>query len=264
MIIIIINKEVESKGDCNMKETMRNKLFAGAAVFAAVLAAGPEPAKADPRSYVWTYEYMTVREGHAELEYYSTTEVADTDAPETSSWKHQVELEYGLTSKTDIAMYQNFKQSNTPASKTFSYDGMKLRLRHRLAEKGELPVDTLLYAEYVRNTDLSAQGALEAKLVLAKDLGRLNLSYNQVVEFPLEKLSAAEHRFSAGASWALSGVFKAGFEATGDYKADAYYAGPTVHLRARDMKLWANLGYLAGLNPDSKDAQTRLIVGVPF
>ena len=247
-----------------MKENTMRMAAAGAALFAAALVAGPAPVKADPRSYVWTYEYMTVREGHAELEYYSTTEVADTDAPETSSWKHQVELEYGLTPRTDIAMYQNFKQSNKPASKTFSYDGMKLRLRHRLAEKGDLPVDTLLYAEYVRSTDLSAQGALEAKLVLAKDLGRLNLSYNQVVEFPLERLADAEHRFSGGASWKFSGILKAGLEATGDYKGNAYHAGPTVHLRAKDMKVWANFGYLAGLNSDSKDAQTRLIVGVPF
>jgi hypothetical protein len=247
-----------------MNKHLPLKSTAAAILLSAVLAAGPAPAKADPRSYVWTYEYMTVREGHAELEYYSTTEVADTDAPETSTWKHQVELEYGLTPRTDIAMYQNFKQANTPASKTFSYEGMKLRLRHRLAEKGELPVDTLLYAEYVRSTDLASQGAFEGKVVLAKNLGRLNLAYNQVAEFPLEKLSAAEHRFSAAAGWRFSDIFRAGLEATGDYKANAYHAGPTVHLRARDMKLWANLGYLAGLNSDSKDAQTRLIIGVPF
>lgn len=247
-----------------MKTNTSSRILAGAALFAAALSAVPGSVKADPRAYVWTYEYMTVREGHAELEYYSTTEVPDTAAPGTSSWKHQFELEYGLTPRTDIAMYQNFKQSNTPTSKTFSYDGMKLRLRHRLAEKNELPVDTLLYAEYVRSTDLSAQGALEAKLVLSKDQGRLNLSYNQVVEFPLEKLSDAEHRFSVAAGWKLSGLFRVGLEATGDYKANSYHAGPTVHLRARDMKVWANLGCLAGLNPDSKDAQTRLIVGVPF
>lgn len=247
-----------------MKENMKIKNIVGAALFAVVLAAGAAPAKADPRAYVWTYEYMTVREGHAELEYYSTTEVPDTDAPETSTWKHQVELEYGLGPKTDIAMYQNFKQSNTPASKTFSYDGMKLRLRHRLAEKGELLLDTLLYFEYVRNTDLSSQGALEAKIVLAKDLGRLNLAYNQVIEFPIENISQAEHRFSAGGSWKFSGAFRAGLETSGDYKAGAYYMGPTLHFRAKDMKIWANIGYMAGLNSDSKDAQTRLIIGVPF
>lgn len=245
-----------------MKKSTLN--LAGAAVFASALAAAPAPAKADPRSYVWTYEYLTVREGRAELEYYSTAELPDSGAPKTSTWKHQAELEYGLTPKTDIALYQMFKQVNTPAGGTFSYDGMKFRLRHRLAEKGELPVDTLLYAEYVRGADLAEQGELEAKLVLGKDLGRLNLSYNQVVEFPVEKPAAAEHSFTAGASWKVSDVFKAGLEAAGEYKADGYYLGPTLHFRARDMKLWASLGYLAGLNPDSKDAQTRLIVGVPF
>lgn len=247
-----------------MKKNTRNRIFAGAAVFAFILAVAPAPAKADPRSYVWTYEYMTVREGRAELEYYSTTEIPNSGAPETSNWKHQVELEYGLTPKTDIALYQMFKQANTPTASTFRYDGMKLRLRHRLAEKGELPLDMLLYAEYVRGADLAEQGELEAKLVLAKDLGRLNLSYNQVVEFPVEKPSAAVHSFTAGASWKVSDILKAGLEAVGEYKAGGYYLGPTLHFRARDMKLWANLGYLTGLNPDSKDVQTRLIVGVPF
>jgi hypothetical protein len=246
-----------------MNENMKCGILATVAALG-VLAAYPGVAQADPRSYVWTYEYMTVREGRAEIEYYFTTEVPDNRAPETAVWKQQVELEYGLTGKTDIAMYQNFKQSNSPSSKTFAYDGMKLRLRHRLAEKGVLPADTLLYAEYERDTDLTAQGTLEAKLVLARDLGPLNLAYNQILEFPVEKLSAAEHSFSAGASWKISDIFKAGLEARGAYEAGEYYLGPTVHLRARDMKVWANFGYLGGLNGFSKDAQTRLIVGVPF
>lgn len=247
-----------------MKENRMLSMIAGAAVLAAVTAAAPSPAKADPRTYVWTYEYMTVREGHAELEYYSTTEVADTGVPENSVWKQNIELEYGLTPRTDIALYQNFKQTNTAASKTFVYDGMKLRLRHRLAEKGELPVDTLLYAEYKRGTDLSSQGDLEAKLILARDIGKFSVSYNQVMEFPLEKTSDAEHYFYAAAAWKASGVFRLGMEGKGVYRTGEAYLGPTLHFRARDMKVWANIGYLAGLNADSKDAQTRLIVGVPF
>lgn len=247
-----------------MKKNMRNRILAGAAVLAAVLATGPVPARADAHGYAWTYEYSTVWEGHAELEYYSTTELPDAGDKETSSWKHQIELEYGLTAKTDIAMYQMFKQENTPASKTFTYDGMKLRLRHKLAEKGQLPVDTLLYAEYVRGSDLSEQGEFEGKLVLARDLGRLNLAYNQVVEFPLEKLSAAEHSFTAGAAWEFSDVFKGGLEAKGEYKAGEYYFGPTVSFAAKNQKIWFVIGYLAGLNPDSKDAQTRFKIGMPF
>jgi len=263
-MIITITKRKENKENYNMKENLIKKTAAGAALLAAVLAAGPAPARADNRDYVWTYGYSTVWAGHAEVEYYNTAEVPDSGAPETNSWKHQLEFEYGLAERTDIAMYQVFKQSNSPSSKTFAYDGMKLRLRHRLGEKGSLPVDTLFYGEYVRGTDLSAQGALEAKVVLAKDLGRLNLAYNQVVEFPLEKPADAEHSYSAGASWGFSDIFRAGLESKGAYKAGEYYLGPTIAVSAKDMKVWASLGYLAGLNPDSKDAQTRLIVGVPF
>ncbi len=247
-----------------MNKNMKGRVLAAAVITAAVLAAGPAPVKADSHAYAWTYGHSTVWEGHAELEYYSTAELPDTGDKKTSSWTHQIELEYGLTRKTDIAMYQVFKQENTPASKTFNYDGMKLRLRHKLAEKGGMPVNTLLYAEYSRGSDLSAQGALEGKLVFGRDFGRLNLAYNQVVEFPLEKLSAAEHSFSAGASWGFSDVFSGGLEAKGEYKTDEYYLGPTISFGAKNQKVWAVIGYLAGLNPDSKDAQTRLKIGMPF
>ncbi len=238
--------------------------IAAASLTALLMTAAAGPAKADPRSFVWTYEYMTMHEGKAELEYYATTEVADTSVPENSSWKHQVELEYGLTDRTDLSLYQMFSQANTATTKTFRYDGMKFRVRHRLAEKGELPLDTLLYAEYKRSTDLSAQGALEAKLILAKTLGKLTLAYNQVAELPLESPSDAGHRFSAAAGWKFSRTFRAGLEATGDYGADTYDMGPTVHFRAPDMKVWVSIGHLHGLNSDSKDAQTRLLLGVPF
>lgn len=230
----------------------------------AALAAAPISASADPRSFVWNYEYLTMNAGTAELEYYSTTEVADTDKPAVASWKQQLELEYGLTDHTDLALYQQFTQSNTATTKTFKYDGMKLRLRHRLKESGDLPLDTLLYAEYKRDTNLDTQGAMEAKVILAKNYSDLRLTYNQVAEFPLEKLSDAKHSFYAGASWAFNSVLRAGVEGKGVYASGEYYAGPTLALRDPSLKLWANIGYLAGLNGLSKDAQTRLLIGVPF
>lgn len=246
-----------------MNKKMKNKILVWVVFLAAILVSGTSPVSADSRTFVWTYEYSTLAEGQAEVEYYSTIEVPDTKVAENSTWKHQVELEYGLTPKTDIAMYQVFQQENSAAANTFTYHEMKLRLRHRLSEKGQLPVDTLFYGEYVRGTDFSKQGEFEGKLVLARDFGRLNLAYNQVAEFPLEKPASAEHSFAAGASWALSSVLQAGMEVVGEYKAGAYYLGPTLALSANG-KMWFNFGYLAGLNPDSSDVQTRLTVGVPF
>ncbi|MDP2943604.1 MAG: hypothetical protein Q8O36_08900, partial [Candidatus Omnitrophota bacterium] len=81
---------------------------------------------ADRRSYVWTYEYKTMPKGMAEVEYYLTAELPDIDKSKVNTWKHQLELEYGITDHWDVSMYQQFKQSNTETSDKFEYDGFKL------------------------------------------------------------------------------------------------------------------------------------------
>ncbi|MDA8244304.1 MAG: hypothetical protein M0025_09330 [Elusimicrobia bacterium] len=242
---------------------MKNKL--GTAAAAAMLAIGlASAAGADSRTYAWTYDYTTAPAGMAEIEYYSTSKVPDTSAPAVNSWEHQLELEYGLTKRTDMALYQMFRQDGTAAGSTFSYEGMKLRLRHRLADKGALPLDTLFYLEYSRGANLAKSEELEGKLVLGKDFGRLNLTYNQVEEMKLDGKSDLEHGYSAGAAWALSDRFSAGLESSGSYSEREYYFGPTLHFQEQSMKFFANLGFLKGLNSRSDDARTRLLIGVPF
>ena len=90
------------------------------------------PSHADRRSYVWTYEYKTMPKGMMELEYYQTLEFPDTNNTKVSTWKQNVELEYGLTDRWDVSIYQNFKQANIASGGTFSYDGFKVRTRYRL------------------------------------------------------------------------------------------------------------------------------------
>jgi len=97
-----------------------------------------------------------------------TTELPDTDKSKVSTWKHWFELEYGITDHWDVSMYQQLKQSNTETSDKFEYDGFKLRTRYRNAEKNKLPIDTLLYLEYIRNDNLEKPNVLEGKVVLAK------------------------------------------------------------------------------------------------
>jgi len=46
-------------------------------------------AQADRRAYVWTYEYLTMPQGQAELEYYVTSKVPDTgDFDGNNVWEH--------------------------------------------------------------------------------------------------------------------------------------------------------------------------------
>jgi len=64
-------------------------------------------ADADRRGYVWTYEYQTMPKDMSELEYYLTHKAPDFHKyDKKNTWEHQLEYEYGLTDRWDIAVYQ--------------------------------------------------------------------------------------------------------------------------------------------------------------
>lgn len=219
-------------------------------------------ALADRRSYVWTYEYQTMPKGMAEIEYYLTEEQPDIEKAKPNTWKHWIELEYGVTDHFDVSMYQQFKQSNKISSSTFEYDGFKIRGRYRLFERGTLPVDILFYLEYIRPGDFKKANVLEEKLVLAKDIGNFNISYNQIFKQELESGGENEYEYAAGISYEITPSFKIGVESKGSYLDEKYYIGPTIGWAS--SKFWVSAGVLGGLTTKSDDMQARLIVGIHF
>lgn len=219
-------------------------------------------AYADRRSYVWTYEYMTMPKGMTEIEYYLTTIVPDTHKSNVNTWKHWLELEYGITNHWDIAMYQQFKQSNKSNGADFEYDGFKIRTRYRIGKKDQFPLDSLLYLEYIRDDDFSKPDALEGKIILAKDVDKFNFAYNQILKQELESGGETEHEYAFGANYKICPTFKLGLESKGNYTKEKYYLGPVVSLSAK--RFWASFGAVFGLNDRSDDIQTRAIIGVPF
>ncbi|MBU4376371.1 MAG: hypothetical protein KKD29_02705 [Candidatus Omnitrophica bacterium] len=239
----------------------KSKIAVSAAALLLVLGMAKE-AGADRRGYVWTYEYQTMPNGHAEIEYYLTEEQKNIERAKPNTWKHWVELEYGITDHWDISMYQQFKQSNTASSNTFEYDGFKIRTRYRLFEKNKLPLDTLLYLEYIRNDNLEKHNVLEGKVILAKDMGDFNFAYNFILKQELASGGKTEHEYAAGISYSIIPQFKVGVESKGNYAGRKYYAGPTVSWSTN--KFWVSLGAVAGLNKRSDDLQARLIIGIPL
>jgi len=218
---------------------------------------------ADRRSYVWTYEYQTMPKGTAEIEYYLTHKISDWDNyDDKNTWEHAVELEYGLTDHWDVAIYQTWQQTNTDTQDDFDYTGSKLRTRYRIGEKGQLPVDVLLYAEYIFGQGPKEYDKFEGKLILAKDFEKWNLSYNQIYEQKTKNGDDIEHGYATGLSYEFSPTWKTGIESAGNYTESKYYVGPTVSWASE--KLWLNLGVLGGLNDRSDDVQFRLLVGFPF
>ncbi|MDO8662963.1 MAG: hypothetical protein Q7K98_07085 [Candidatus Omnitrophota bacterium] len=220
------------------------------------------PSYADRRSYVWTYEYMTLPKGMAEIEYYLTTQVPDTAKSNVNTWKHWVELEYGITDHWDVAMYQMWRQKNTASSSTFEYDGFKLRTRYRFGEKGKYLVDPELYFEYIREGDFSKPNVGELKLILGKEIGNFNVSYNQILKRNLEKEGKADHEYAVGVNYKFLPAFKLGVESKGSYNGREYAVGPTLSWGNRIF--WVSLGAAFGLNARTDDLETRMIVGVPF
>lgn len=227
-----------------------------------VLFGGTGNLYADWRGYVWTYEYITMPKGMAELEYYLTTIVPDADESDINTWKHWIELEYGITNRWDISIYQQFKQSNKTSESDFEYDGFKIRTRYRIGEKGKFLLDPLLYFEYIRNDNLSKPNVFEGKLILAKDIDKFNFSYNQILKQELEGGGETEHEYAFGINYEISPRFKLGLESKGNYTKEKYYVGPTISLATE--RFWTSFGVALGVNDRSDDLQTRIIVGIPF
>lgn len=218
---------------------------------------------ADWRGYVWTYEYMTMPKGTKEIEYYLTTQIPDSSNADVNTIKHYVEFEYGVTDNFDIALYQRFKQSNKEAESDFEYDGFKVRGRYRFGEKDQYLLDPLIYLEYIRDNDLSKPNVVEAKLILAKDMGKFNIAYNQIIKQELENAGKTEHEYAFGLNYRGISGLKLGLESKGNFTDQKYYLGPTLSY-AFGYKFWTALGVGFGLNDKSDDLQARLLVGVPF
>ena len=218
---------------------------------------------ADKRSYVWTYEYMTMPKGRWELEYYLTSEVRDINRSNINTIKQWLELEYGITDNWDIAMYQMWKFKNKRFENDSEYEGFKIRTRYRFGNKGQFIVDPLIYIEYIRDTtNWHKPNVGEAKLILAKDIDKLNISYNQILKGELESDGLVQWEYAFGLNYAINNYFRFGLESKGNYTKDKFAVGPTLAFATK--KFFISFGTVFGLNKRTDDLQTRMIVGVPF
>jgi hypothetical protein len=215
---------------------------------------------ADRRSYVWTYEYLTMPKGETELEYYLDFKAPDMQNKTTSSWLHQLEIEHGLTDRWDMSIYQVFSQKN---GESLKYEELKLRTRYRFFEAGKWLIDPLVYLEYKRPSETSSASELEGKLILAKDLKNLNFAWNFILEREIKSKAETEVEYAVGLSYQLVPAFKIGLEGKGDLgknRDSKHYLSPVISLASG--KLWISLGTSFGLTSKSDDFQFRYILGL--
>lgn len=261
-------------------------LAAGAALVAAGISL-PREAHCDKRNIVWGYEAKTMPAKQAELEYYLTSESRrlaplknadgtlqiDADGnPLRKDWgwstkyKHQAEIEVGVTDHFDLSFYTMFSHTEGNAA---TWDGFKLRARGMPALRGEWPIDVLFYLEWIQGTD---GFALEEKIVLQKNFGNLFLAFNAVAEqkgedwgrtwvFEFAPTLALGYEFSHHVALALETLYKIEYE-DARWSDSGFWLGPTVSVMAGPV--WLGLGglYQPTHSLDFPRFQVRAILGV--
>jgi hypothetical protein len=141
------------------------------------------------------------------------------------------------------------------------YEGYKLRFRHRLNAVGRLPFASVAYLEYEGRPDFSTS-AVEAKLILGRDVGPLRLAGNAIIELEPEGDEwEVEPKYAVAAAWMQSDLLSLGLEAKGS--ESGHSIGPVLGHGLGD--LWMSLGSSVLLgNGDGHEAEleTRLLLGI--
>ena len=192
---------------------MTREKLALSALSAAIVLAAPAVAAAHPRPLPFTYIYETLGEGEGEVEQYvDFTPLkalsATTGAP---SWygatQLQTELEYGITDRLELGLSVTLVPSPGDTllgtATMMEGNGVKQRLKLRLAEEGAFPVDVALYGELVEN---EREIEIEAKVILQRRFGRLRAVANLVAE--------REYYFANRRDWVLAPSAGLTFQAT--------------------------------------------------
>ena len=239
---------------------------------AALLSVNAAPARAHMRDYLFNQGYHTTKKGEFEVELYNDYKMPESENDGTFNSQHQIELEYGLTNRLQMAYYEVFTWDR---ANDWQRDAFKVETKYRLFESGELPVDVALYGEY-KNPDGSQEAhsdELEAKLILSKDLGPWNLVGNLITERKINEHEDLQWEYTAGVSYAVKPNLRAGLEIK-ETLGDQGDSGPMR--RGHELQLMPVVAYnptpharilfgpAFGLTGPSDDVQLKSIVEIEF
>jgi hypothetical protein len=238
------------------------------AVSLAVAALSAGNARADVRSFTHTYEYSTVPEGRTAVELWHTQGRDTWDKSSPQYFEQIIELEHGLTDHWDAAFYTVFAQlagdTMTP-SVPYGLDSVRLETRYRFADRGEWPVDTLVYLELAKDFGRSIY-EIEGKVILARDFDKLTLAANAITEIAVGNDTAEtelELGWAAGATYWAHPKVRIGAETWGQYEEEELYlsAGPALNL-SLSSNFWLTTTAGFGITDEAPAFEARAIVGI--
>ncbi len=229
-------------------------------------------AHADLRSFTHTYEYATMPATKTAIELWHTQTRATSDKMSPNVYEGILEIEHGITDHWDIAFYTVLGQVSGDAmlDSSLRLSEAKLETRYRFAERGEWPVDTLVYLELAKEFGESLY-EVEGKIIGARDFGDITLAVNAIGEVAFGKdapETELEVGWAAGATYQLHPKVRLGLETWGTLEEDEVYAsiGPAVSL-APASNFWATISLGVGLTDEAEGAEhgyfsVRAIFGI--
>lgn len=208
-------------------------------------------AAANPKALPFTYGVQTNPKGQGEVETYTDLiplKAVDAATGQTVKYlapQFQMEFEWGLTDRLELGMYVTFAprlgDSFSSYPKTTVGNGSKQRLRWRLADEGDWPIDVGLYGEVTEN---EREIELEGKVILQKRFGKLLVLSNLWVEHEFYfqgkrewvfnptlgfQYQATPNIFPGFEAWMRAELEPGAEEEEADFDAGPHvYAGPTL------------------------------------
>jgi len=213
---------------------------------ALLLAAAPTLAHATPKPLPFTYGVDTNPKGEGEVEQYvdlvPLMALNGNAAPvHYLATELLTEVEYGLSNRVELGVYVTLAPSASGFVEIPSLiegNGSKQRVRWRLADQGDWPIDVALYLETAEN---NTEIELEWKVILERRFGRLRLLANAWFEEEFYYTGARDTVFNPTAGFTVQATpnVSPGVEywmraevgsASGFNAGPHHYLGPTLRI----------------------------------
>ena len=225
-------------------------------------------ANADRRSFTNTYEYSTTPEGMTALELWHTQSRDTWKAETTERYQQVFEIEHGLTDHWDAALYTVLGQvaaSDQAGSEPLGLDSLRMETRYRLADRGELPIDTLIYFEVAKDFGKSIY-EIEGKAIFARDFDRFTAAANLIGELVTGRDVMETHLivgWAAGLTYEVHPKCRLGAETWGEREQGVVsaLAGPAINV-APSGNLWLTVTAGLGITDAAPAMAGRAILGI--
>lgn len=224
-----------------------------------VLFSAPKLSFAHREDYIdETLVFMTISPQELELEYWA--DFGHRIDPKQNFFRHSFAVEYGINERWMVDTRVTLDKT---VAENLRWDSGRLETRYRFAEEGTHLVDVAISGELnaFRKEDGTSEYAIEPRLILSKDFGRLNLTANLPVEVPIES-GELELIPALGFRYDTEGVIRWGNEVKYNLNHQVGSVVPQLWL-----DLWEEatikLGYSHGFGRD-RESFARIAVEAEF